>query len=138
MPIQRFRITPTSKSALFRAKRWFYLTFYTNVPAEIREENRKVWVDLAGKIVEEINKRNAADKPARLTINYEKGSRGEFHPLSVTVELMEIKPLETFTIYTSKEEEKKRLKIELEELIKKAKELGISIEELKANPEKYL
>lgn len=138
MPIQRFRITPTSKSALFRAKRWFYLTFYTNVPAEVREENRKVWVDLAGKIVEEINKRNAADKPARLTINYEKGSHGEFHPSSVTVELMEIKPLETFTIYASKEEEKKRLKIELEELMKKAKELGISIEELKANPEKYL
>jgi hypothetical protein len=138
MPIQRFRITPTSKSALFRAKRWFYLTFYTNVPAEVREENRKVWVDLAGKIVEEINKRNAAEKPARLTINYEKGPRGEFQPSSVTVELMEIKPLETFTIYASKEEEKKRLKIELEELIKKAKELGISIEEIKANPEKYL
>ncbi|MBS7635301.1 hypothetical protein KEJ34_07470 [Candidatus Bathyarchaeota archaeon] len=138
MPVQRFRITPTSKSALFRAKRWFYLTFYSNVSTEVREENRKIWVDLAGKIVEEINRRNAADKPARLTINYEKGPRGEFKPFSATVELMEIKTLETFTIYTSKEEEKKRLKTELEELIKKAKELGISIEELKANPEKYL
>ncbi len=138
MPVQRFRITPTSKSALFRAKRWFYLTFYTNVPTEVKEENRKVWVDLAGKIVEEINKRNAAEKPARLIIDYEKGPRGEFKPFSATIELMEIKPLETFTIYASKEEEKKRLKIELEELMRKAKELGISIEELKANPEKYL
>ncbi|MEM2913416.1 MAG: hypothetical protein QXR06_03625 [Candidatus Bathyarchaeia archaeon] len=138
MPVQRFRITPTSKSALFRAKRWFYLTFYSNVSTEVREENRKIWVDLAGKLVEEINRRNAADKPARLTINYEKGPSGEIKPFSATVELMEIKPLETFTIYTSKEEEKKRLKTELEELMKKAKELGISIEELKANPEKYL
>ena len=138
MPVQRFRITPTSKSALFRAKRWFYSMFYTKAPENVREENKKVWVDLAGKLVEEINKRNAAEKPARLTINYEVGSNGEFKPLSATVELMEIKPLETFTVYLSKEEEKKRLKTELEELMKKAKELGISIEELKANPEKYL
>lgn len=130
MAIQRFRITPTSKSALFRAKRWFYSTFYTNVPAEVREENKKVWVDLAAKLVEEINKRGATDKPARLTINYETGPRGEFRPLSATVELMEIRPLETFTIFTSKEEEKKKLKTELEELLKKARELGISLEEL--------
>jgi len=135
MPTQRFRITPTSKGALFRAKRWFYSTFYTNAPAEVREENKKVWVDLATRLVGEINKRSAADKPARLTINYETGPRGEFKPLSATVELMEIKPLETFTIFVSeevaKEEEKKKLKTELEELLKKAKELGISLEELK-------
>jgi hypothetical protein len=135
MPTQRFRITPTSKSALFRAKRWFYSTFYTNVPVEVREENRKIWVDLAAKLVEEINKRSAADKPARLIINYETGPRGEFKPLSAIVELMEIKPLETFTIFVSeeiaKEEEKRKLKTELEELIRKARELGISLEELK-------
>jgi hypothetical protein len=130
MPVQRFRITPTSRGALFRAKRWFYSTFYTNVPSEVREENKKIWVDLAGKIVEEINKRNAADKPARLTINYETGPRGEFMPLSATVELMEIKPLDTITIFASKEEERKKLKAELEELLKKAKELGLSLEEL--------
>ncbi|MEM3104972.1 MAG: hypothetical protein QXD69_05675, partial [Candidatus Bathyarchaeia archaeon] len=128
--IQRFRITPTSKSALFRAKRWFYSTFYTNVPADVREENKKVWVDLAAKLVEEINRRGATDKPARLTINYETGPRGEFKPLSATVELMEIRPLETFIIFTSKEEEKKKLKTELEELLKRARELGISLEEL--------
>jgi len=98
MPTQRFRITPTSRGALFRAKRWFYLTFYTKAPSEVKEENKKSWVNLASKIIEEIGKRNATDKPARLTINYEVGPRGEFKPISVTVELMEIKPLETFTI----------------------------------------
>ncbi|MBS7648648.1 hypothetical protein KEJ17_03255, partial [Candidatus Bathyarchaeota archaeon] len=133
-PIQRFRITPTSKSALFRAKRWFYSTFYTNAPSEVKEENRKIWVDLAAKLVEEINKRNAVEKPARLVINYETGPRGEFKPLSATVELMEIRPLETFTIFTSKEEERKKLKAELEELIKKARDLGISLKELEEAP----
>ncbi|MEM1544176.1 MAG: hypothetical protein QW600_00715 [Candidatus Bathyarchaeia archaeon] len=130
MPVQRFRITPTSKSALFRAKRWFYSTFYTGAPSDVREENKKVWVDLAARLVEEINRRNAAEKPARLTINYDVGPRGEFKPLSATIELMEIKPLETFTVFASKEEEKKKLKSELEELLRKAKELGISLKEL--------
>ncbi|MCX8171120.1 MAG: hypothetical protein N3E47_04000 [Candidatus Bathyarchaeota archaeon] len=130
MPVQRFRISPTCKSALFRAKRWFYSTFYTGVPAEVREENRKVWVNLAAKIVEEINKRNATEKPARLTINYETSPLKEFKPLSATIEIMEIKPLETLTIFTSKEEEKRRLKAELEELIKRAESLGLSLKDL--------
>ncbi|MEM2341874.1 MAG: hypothetical protein QXX94_02975 [Candidatus Bathyarchaeia archaeon] len=101
MPTQRFRITPTSRGALFRAKRWFYSTFYTKASSDIKDENKKAWVDLAGKIIEEISKRNATEKPTRLTINYEVGPRGEFKPISVTVELMEIKPLETFTITLS-------------------------------------
>ncbi|MEM2563654.1 MAG: hypothetical protein QXZ46_06700, partial [Candidatus Bathyarchaeia archaeon] len=92
--------------------------------------NKKVWVDLAAKLVEEINKRNATDKPARLIINYETGPRGEFKPLSATIEIMEIRPLETLTIFTSKEEEKKKLKAELEELVRKAKELGLSLKDL--------
>ncbi|MBS7606636.1 hypothetical protein KEJ14_02190 [Candidatus Bathyarchaeota archaeon] len=132
MPVQRFRITPTCKSALFRAKRWFYSTFYTGAPAEVKEENKKIWVDLAGRLVEEINKRNAAEKPARLTINYETGPKGEFKPLSATIEIMEVRPLETFTIFLSKEEEKRKLKAELEELVKKAKELGISLKDLES------
>lgn len=136
MPVQRFRITSTSKSALFRAKRWFYLTFYTSASADIKEENRKAWVDLAARLIEEINRRNAAEKPARLTINYEVGPRGEFKPLSATIELMEIKSLETFTVFASKEEERKKLKTELEELLKKAKELGISLKELEESVEK--
>ncbi|MEM2320606.1 MAG: hypothetical protein QXS79_01790 [Candidatus Bathyarchaeia archaeon] len=98
MQVQRFRMTPTSRGALFRAKRWFYSTFYTKAPPEVKEENKRAWVSLAGKIIEELNRRNASDKPARLTISYEVGSRGEFKPISATVELMEIKPIEVFTI----------------------------------------
>ncbi|MEM1550663.1 MAG: hypothetical protein QXX56_00830 [Candidatus Bathyarchaeia archaeon] len=132
MPIQRFRITPTSRGALFRAKRWFYSVFYAKeLPADVRENNKKIWVDMASRLVEEINKRNAADKPTRLIINYESSPRGEFIPLSVTLELMEIKPIETLTIYLSKDEEKKKLKADLEEMIKRAKELGMSLEELR-------
>lgn len=132
MPTQRFRITPTSRGALFRAKRWFYSIFYTkDLPADVKEANKKTWVDLASRLVEEINKRNASEKPARLTINYESGPRGEFIPLSATVELMEIRPLETFTVYLSKEEEIKKIKADLVELIKRAKELGASIDELR-------
>ncbi|MEM1515850.1 MAG: hypothetical protein QXH24_07405 [Candidatus Bathyarchaeia archaeon] len=132
MPTQRFRITPTSRGALFRAKRWFYSIFYTKeLPADVREENKKVWVDFASRLVEEVNKRNVSDKPTRLIINYESGPRGEFIPLSATLELMEIRPLETLTIYLSKEEEKKKIKAEIMELIKRAKELGMSLEEIK-------
>lgn len=98
MQVQRFRMTPTSRGALFRAKRWFYSAFYTKAPPEVRGENKKAWVSLAGKIIAELNKRNASNKPARLTISYEVGPKGEFKPISATVEIMEIKPVETFTI----------------------------------------
>lgn len=132
MHTQKFRITPTSRGALFRAKRWFYSIFYTkDLPEDVREANKKSWVDLASRLVEEVNKRNASDKPARLTINYKSGPRGEFIPLSATLELMEIRPLETFTVYLSKEEEIRKIKEELAELVKRAKELGASVEELK-------
>ncbi|MEM3715662.1 MAG: hypothetical protein QW145_00695 [Candidatus Bathyarchaeia archaeon] len=102
MPVQRFRITPTSRGALFKAKRWFYSTFYTKASAEVKDENKRAWIDLARRIIEEINKHNASDKPTRLTIEYDVGPSGEFKPISVTVELMEIKPLETVTITMSK------------------------------------
>ncbi|MBS7624943.1 hypothetical protein KEJ29_05130 [Candidatus Bathyarchaeota archaeon] len=98
MPTQRFRITPTSRGSLFRAKRWFYSTFYTKASAEVKEGNKRAWVDLARKVIEEINKRNAVDKPTRLTIEYEVGQNGEFKPISVTVELMEMKTVDTVTI----------------------------------------
>lgn len=98
MPVQRFRITPTSRGALFKAKRWFYSTFYSRAPAGIREENKRAWTSLAAKIVDEINMRNASEKPTRLTINYDVGPDGEFKPISAVVELMEIKPIENLTI----------------------------------------
>lgn len=133
MPEQRFRIAPTSRGALFRAKRWFYATFYTGAPPEVREENRGAWVEVARRLVEEINKRDAGNLPARITLRYETGPKGEFKPMSATVELMEMKPVDTFTVYFAPEEaegEKEKIKKQLGELLKKAKELGISLEEL--------
>jgi len=131
---QRFRVATTSKSALVKAKRWFYATFYNNVEKEIREENKKAWAEVAKRFVEEINKRNATELPCRITLRYETGPKGEFKPNSAVVELMEIKNVDTFTISfepeVKSEEEKTQLKAQLMQLLKKAKELGIDVEEL--------
>ncbi|MEM2254911.1 MAG: hypothetical protein QXD73_04920, partial [Candidatus Bathyarchaeia archaeon] len=98
MPTQRFKISPTSKGAIFKLKRWFYLNFFSKASAEIKEKNKQTWLELSRRLIEEINKRGASDKPARMTLEYEKGANNEFTPLRVTVELMEIKPLDAFTI----------------------------------------
>jgi len=143
MPVrQRFKISPTSRGAIFKLKRWFYLNFFSKTPADVKEKNKQVWLELSRKLIEEINKRGASDKPARISVEYEKGANNEFIPLTATVELMEIKPLEVFTIELKtgrlteerKAEERKEnaelLKAQLSQLLKKAQELGISIEEL--------
>jgi len=143
MPVrQRFKISPTSRGAVFKLKRWFYLNFFSKTPTDVKEKNRQVWLELSRKLIEEINKRGASDKPARITVEYEKGVNNEFIPLTATVELMEIKPLEVFTIELKtgklteerKAEERKEnvemLKAQLSQLLKKAQELGISVEEL--------
>ncbi|MEM0211608.1 MAG: hypothetical protein QXS19_02230 [Candidatus Methanomethylicia archaeon] len=135
MPEQRFRIAPTSRGAIFRAKRWFYATFYTkNIPPEVREENKKVWTELARRMVEEINKYGYAENPTRITIKYETGSKGEFKPSSVILEVMSMEPLKKIVIPAAAEavieEEKAELLKHLEELMKKAKELGIDLREV--------
>ncbi|MEM2188178.1 MAG: hypothetical protein QXO15_00210 [Nitrososphaerota archaeon] len=106
MPTQRFRIAITGKGALFRAKRWFYSSFYSNTPDDVKEENKRAWVSLAAKIIEEMNKRGVSDKPARLTIEYEAGSRGKFIPTSATLEVIEMRVLETINIHASEEAKK--------------------------------
>ncbi len=95
---QRFRVAPTSRGAVFRLRRWFYLTFYTKASSGVRERNRKEWLKLSRRLIEEINKRNASDKPARITLEYEVGPKGEFIPVSATVELMEIKPIDVIRV----------------------------------------
>jgi len=139
MPLtQRFKISPTSKGAIFKLKRWFYLNFFTKISAEVKERNKQAWLELSRRLIDEINRRGASDKPARITLEYEKGANNEFTPLRATVELMEIKPLEVFTIELGKEERKVEektgeaeiLKAQLSQLLKKAQELGISVEEL--------
>ncbi|MEM0057773.1 MAG: hypothetical protein QW160_02355 [Candidatus Bathyarchaeia archaeon] len=139
MPLtQRFKISPTSKGAIFKLKRWFYLNFFTKISAEVKVRNKQAWLELSRRLIDEINRRGASDKPARITLEYEKGANNEFTPLRATVELMEIKPLEVFTIELGKEERKVEektgeaeiLKAQLSQLLKKAQELGISVEEL--------
>ncbi len=134
---QRFKISPTSRGAIFRLKRWFYLTFYTRAPSEVREKNREEWLKLSRRLIEEISARNASDKPARITLEYQVGPNGEFIPVSVTVELMEIKPYDVIKVYMKeeakeegKEEEKEKLKAQIAELLKRAQELGLTLENL--------
>ncbi|MEM2740234.1 MAG: hypothetical protein QXQ29_05495, partial [Candidatus Bathyarchaeia archaeon] len=111
-----------------------YATFYSGVSdMEVKESNRKAWLDLSRKLIEEINKRNAADKPTRIILEYEADPRELFKPISATVEILELKPVETFKTYFIEEtklKEVEELKTMLSELLKKARELGVSIEEL--------
>lgn len=133
MPEQRFRIAPTSRGAIFRAKRWFYAAFHNKtIPKEIREMNRRAWTELAGRMVEEVNKYGFSDNPTRLTIRYETGPQNEFKPLSATLEIMSMEPIKTITISTTSEitQEREQLKKQLEEILKRAKDLGIDLKEI--------
>jgi hypothetical protein len=136
MQEQKFRISPTCRGAIFRAKRWFYATFYNkNIPKEVREENKKAWTELARRMVEEVNKYGYVENPARMSIKYETGPKGEFKPISATLEIMSMTPIKTIVISpseqeTPKEEEKEKLMKQFEEMLKKAKELGIDVKEL--------
>ncbi|MEM2238735.1 MAG: hypothetical protein QXL27_00275 [Candidatus Bathyarchaeia archaeon] len=130
---QRFKISPTGRGAIFKLKRWFYLAFYTkNVPEDIKEQNRKVWLELSRRLIEEMNKRGASEKPTRITLEYEASPNNEFKPISVAVEVMEMKPVESFKISFREGavEEREKLKAQLAEILRKARELGISPENL--------
>jgi len=135
MQEQKFRISPTCRGAIFRAKRWFYATFYNkSIPQEVREENKKAWTELARRMVEEVNKYGYVENPTRISIKYETGPNGEFKPISATLEIMSMTPIKTIVISSRpemlKEEDKEMLKKQFEEILKKAKELGVDIKEL--------
>ncbi|MCS7098404.1 MAG: hypothetical protein NZ922_05470 [Candidatus Methanomethyliaceae archaeon] len=98
MPVQRFRISPTCRGAIFKAKRWFYATFCKKGDQKVLEENKKTWTKLATKLVEEANKLGISDKPVRLTIEYTTGMDGVFKPLQVMLEVFEMRSLGTHTI----------------------------------------
>uniref|UniRef100_A0A7V4JRE0 Uncharacterized protein n=1 Tax=Thermodesulfobacterium geofontis TaxID=1295609 RepID=A0A7V4JRE0_9BACT len=137
---QRFKIAPTGRGAIFRLKRWFYLAFYgKNVAEDIKEKNKNTWLELSRRLIEEINNRGASEKPTRITLEYEDTSNNEFRPISVIIEVMEMKPLESFKIYFMEREtkieeaeleEKEKLKTQLIEILKKVKELGIKLEDI--------
>lgn len=72
-------------------------------------------------------------------MEYEDTSNNEFRPISVIIEVMEMKPLESFKIYFMEREtkieeaeleEKEKLKTQLIEILKKVKELGIKLEDI--------
>lgn len=129
MPEQRFRISPTTRGAIFKVKRWFYGAFYNKkIPEDVREKNKETWVRFANRLVEEASKRGISDQPARITVTYDIGSRGEFKPISATIEVLEVKTKDKFTIYS--DDALENLKSKLENLKKRAEELGVDIDEL--------
>jgi hypothetical protein len=132
---QRFKISPTGRGAIFKLKRWFYLSFYAkSMPDDVKKNNRDKWLELSRILVEEMNRRSASEKPTRITLEYEASPNNEFKPISVTVEVMEMRPLESFKIsFRGREaevEEKEKLKAQLTEMLKKARALGIRPEDL--------
>lgn len=94
----RTRITPTCRGAIFRAKRWFYATFYTpqNDP-DIKEKSRENWTSLARRLVEESNKKGYSEKAARLTIIYD-DEGGLFKPIAATIEIFELRQIDKIEI----------------------------------------
>ncbi|MFN3621909.1 MAG: hypothetical protein ACK4TI_03375 [Nitrososphaerales archaeon] len=132
---QRFKISPTGRGAIFKLKRWFYLTFYTkNMPDDVKERRRSVWLELSRRLIEEMNRRRASEKPTRITLEYEADPNNEFKPISVAVEVMEMKPIESFKVSLREEaieaEEREKFKAQLVEMLRKARELGITPENL--------
>jgi len=107
-----------------------------SIPDDVKKKNRDAWLELSRKLVEEMNRRNASEKPTRITLEYETSPNNEFKPRSVMVEVMEMKPLETFKISFiergAEVEEKEKLKAQLTEMLRKARELGIKLEDLKS------
>lgn len=90
--VWRSRITPTVRGAIFRAKRWFYATFYKkDIPAEKKEESRRRWAELARVLVEKTSAENLSDYAARITIHYN-DSNGIFKPVKVELETFIMKP----------------------------------------------
>lgn len=100
MPVQRFKISPTYRGAIFKAKRWFYALFCKKGNQEIINYNKKAWAQLATKLVEEANKLGISDKPTRLTIEYNVDLSGKFQPIKTTIEVFEMKSLGIYTIST--------------------------------------
>ncbi len=96
--VWRSKIAPTCRGAIFRAKRWFYGTYYSKAAdEESREKSRENWARLARMLVEKSNAEGASDKAARLTIYYT-DEGGVFKPIRAEIEVFELKPVKTITV----------------------------------------
>ena len=98
--VWRSKITPTCRGAIFRAKRWFYATFYSKKEDEKKEQSRANWAKLARKLVEKSNAENVSEKAARVIIYYE-DKDGIFRPIKTEIEVYELKPVKTIEISES-------------------------------------
>jgi len=99
--VWRSKIAPTCRGAIFRAKRWFYASFYSRTGDEARrEKSRENWVRLARALVEKSNEEQVSDKAARIIIYYTEED-GVFNPVRAQIEVYELKLLKTIDIPTS-------------------------------------
>ncbi|RLE58871.1 MAG: hypothetical protein DRJ32_05640 [Thermoprotei archaeon] len=97
LSVWRSRITPTCRGAIFRAKRWFYATFYSKADEATREKSRENWTKLARALVEKSNEAGASEKAARLIIYY-KTENGVFVPIKAEIEVYELKQVDKLEI----------------------------------------
>lgn len=97
LKIWRSKIAPTARGAIFRAKRWFYATFYSKSGGGLRERSRENWVRLARMLVERSNEEGVSDKAARVVIYYYDRD-GFFNPVRAELEVYELKPIKTINI----------------------------------------
>mgnify|MGYP000427396628 CR=1 FL=1 len=95
--VWRSKIAPTAKGAIFRAKRWFYATFYGKGSDEKREKSKENWVKLARLLVEKSNEEGVSEKGARIIIHY-RDDEGIFQPVKAEIEIYELKPVKTLSI----------------------------------------
>ncbi|MCD6369670.1 MAG: hypothetical protein J7L38_07745 [Thermoproteales archaeon] len=95
--VWRSKIAPTTRGAIFRAKRWFYATFFSKAPEDKREASKRNWTQLARKLVEETNKEGVSDKGGRVIIYY-KDEDGVFTPIRAEVEVYVLEPIKTITV----------------------------------------
>ncbi|RLE84871.1 MAG: hypothetical protein DRJ41_02310 [Thermoprotei archaeon] len=93
----RSKIAPTARGAIFRAKRWFYATFYSKSGLEGKEESRENWARLARLLVEKSNEEGVSDKAARVIIHYY-DKDGIFRPVRAELEVYELRPIKTVEI----------------------------------------
>jgi len=130
MPVQEFKVGKC-RGAIFRAKRWFYMRFYSkSLPPEIRERNKQAWVEFAAKMVKETSERGISDKPVRLTIEYVESENKEFKPVVATFEVLELKPVDVVKVFMVTPDVSE-IKEEFNKLLEKAKAMGLDVEDLK-------
>ena len=96
--VWRSRIVPSSRGAIFRAKRWFYGTIYASIKEQdAKERSKENWARLARALVEKSNSEGVSDKAARITIYYRMVD-GVFTPVKAELEAYELRPIKTIEV----------------------------------------